>query len=69
MGNNHLINESINKKQAFIIFFTTSIFYGNLFCGWSFQNLKLASLPINEIVLVLLVLLLDFVVFLLSFLV
>ena len=60
MGNNHLINESINKKQAFIIFFTTSIFYGNLFCGWSFQNLKLASLPINEIVLVLLVLLLDF---------
>jgi hypothetical protein len=59
MENNHLTNESI-KKQAFITFFITTIWYGNLFCGWSFQNLKLGPLPINEIALVLLILLFGF---------
>ena len=56
MENNYLINENNNIKKTFITFFITTILYGNLFCGWSFQNLKLGSLPINEIVLVILIL-------------
>jgi hypothetical protein len=56
MENNYLINENSDKKKTFITFLITTILYGNLFCGWSFQNLKLGSLPINEIVLVILIL-------------
>ena len=42
------------KRSNFIYFIIVSLIFGNLFLGWSFQNLKVFSIPINEIMIFLL---------------
>ena len=42
------------KQSNFLFFLIILLIFANLFLGWSFQNLKIFSLPINEIMIFLL---------------
>tara|TARA_B110000046_G_scaffold184399_1_gene222791 strand:+ start:32 stop:1336 length:1305 start_codon:yes stop_codon:yes gene_type:complete len=42
------------KQSNFLYFLIILLIFSNLFLGWSFQNLKIFSLPINEIMIFLL---------------
>ena len=48
------MNKNIPVNIPNKIYITIILIYGNLFLGWSFQNLTISGIPINEIVLILL---------------
>lgn len=48
------MTKSISENINFKIYLIFILVYGNLFLGWSFQNLTILGIPINETVLILL---------------